>query len=52
MKKIIDKINTSGVVTTFHKDDCKAEWYCKCSEEEGMNIKEKCFYKDGIKNEL
>ena len=47
MEKNIDKIKTSGVVTTFHKDSCKEKYYCNCSEEEGMNIKERYFQING-----
>ena len=35
-----------SVVTTFHKDNCKRA-YCECSEEEGMNIKERYFQMSG-----
>ena len=47
MEKNIDKIKMSGVITTFHKKDCIKEYYCECSEEEGMNIKERYFQING-----
>ena len=47
MEKNIDNNQNSGVITTFHKKDCDDELYCKCSEEEGMNIKERYFQING-----
>ena len=40
-------MNYTGVVTTFHKDSCKDEWYCSCSEKEGTNIHQKYFKMSG-----
>ena len=47
MENNIDEIKKSGVITTFHKDDCKEKYYYICSEEEGTNIKERYFHING-----
>ena len=45
MENNIDEIKKSGVINTFHKDDCVTYFRnnCNCSEEEGTIIHKKYF---------
>ena len=40
-------MNKCGLFTTFHKDSCKYEYCCNCSEKEGNQIKDKFFQMSG-----